>query len=497
MSQLNLNIPVTFDAEAALTISDNIKQRVQNAEAHMTSFEQDAEGFKLFTSYLGEQKSGLVITENDITLSANTTYIKSPGSNVETLFTSNGKIKTNYINADSITATSLHTTGGNSYVDIGAGLITCTGASTNTKIEFGIDAEGNAVLKFIKDDTEIYNLGPNGLISLNFSTKENRFENVSIDNMSSNTILSVYNTTSSNTSIYLPFYRVTSSESATLGNIVTYNVNFNYYRNFGDGSEQNEENVVFYEPISQLFPGSKLLILDLTQLSAYDTYYVFYCGERKIESIINYSDGDGNWSTNKPSYNGKTYKSNSTISNNYLTNTSNYVNNGYYINGDVSINIDPDFVPAFLTLSNETYPAYTITAYNNNNTYVFIDHDNILNVKQFTIYLYNNGLSSQSYTIYCLCGYISNTLINHTWYGSYLSNHIYYTNINGAQGYGTQYIGEPTYGILCSSSGIVYDPYSSDNIGSNITEYLDNYITWLDTNNNPSHEAYEDAEDEA
>ena len=103
MSNLELNVPITFDAAAALDISYNITQRVQDAEGQMTGFEQSAEGFNMFYSYLGEQKSGLIITNNDITLSANKTYIKVPDSDAETLL-QDGKIKTDYISADTIEA---------------------------------------------------------------------------------------------------------------------------------------------------------------------------------------------------------------------------------------------------------------------------------------------------------------------------------------------------------------------------------------------------------
>ena len=484
MSQLELNIPITFDATAALDINTNITQRVSDAEGQITNFEQSAEGFNMFTSYLGEQKSGLIITNNDITLSANKTYIKTPGSNAATLF-ENGKIKTDYINADSITAKSLHTTGGTSTIDISSGLITCTGTSTNTKIEFGIDGNHNAVLKFIKDGNEIYNLGPNGLIALNFSTKENRFENMNADEVSS-TILNCYNTLSTNYNIYLPLFRGTLTESDDYDDSL-FIVNHNYYNNFGANNLQIcDVNTVFYEPIKQLFPSKKLLVLDLTQLTQFDTYYTFLCGERKIESIIQYSDGDGNWSNSKPSYNGKTFKSN-TISNNYLSNSSNYVNNGYYINGNTSTNIDTDFKETQLALQTYQLPEL----YTNGGSHLLISYDqysdcyafmhNILKVCQLTIYLYNNGNHTNTYDVYCLCGYQQSAFTGGKASGAtYSSNQLYYTDYEGTNGYGTNYITNPTEGVLCSRTGVIYT--ADGNIGSTPTEYLNNYTAWLESN---------------
>ena len=482
MSNLELNVPITFDAAAALDISYNITQRVQDAEGQMTSFEQSAEGFNMFYSYLGENKSGLTITNNDITLSANKTYIKTPGSNAETLF-QDGKIKTNYISADSITAKSLHTTGGTSTIDISSGLITCTGTSTNTKIEFGIDGNNNAVLKFIKNGNEIYNLGPNGLIALNFSTKENRFENMNADEVSS-TILNCYNTLTESNNIYLPLFRGTFTESDNSDDSL-FIVNHNYYNNFDNNLQICDVNTVFYEPIKQLFPAKKLLILDLTQLLQFDTYYTFLCGERKIESIIQYCDGDVNWSNTKPSYNGKTFKSN-TISNNYLSNSSNYINNGYYINGDINMPIDSDFKETQLALQTYQLPEL----YTNGGSHLLVSYDqytycyafmfNILKVCQLTIYLYTDGNHTNTYDVYCLCGYQQSAFTNKATYATYSSNQLYYTDYEGTNGYGANYITNPTKGILCSRTGVIYT--ADGNIGSTPTEYLNNYTAWLESN---------------
>ena len=57
---------------------------------------------------------------------------------------------------------------------------------------------------------------------------------------------------------------------------------------------------------------------------------------------------------------------------------------------------------------------------------------------------------------------------------------LYYTDYEGTNGYGTNYITNPTEGVLCSRTGAIYT--ADGNIGSTSTEYLNNYTAWLESN---------------
>ena len=64
MSNINLNIPITFEAGSALQIKEDITQSVQDSYGMLSTFNQSATGFNMFLSYLdstNEHYSGLSI----------------------------------------------------------------------------------------------------------------------------------------------------------------------------------------------------------------------------------------------------------------------------------------------------------------------------------------------------------------------------------------------------------------------------------------------------
>ena len=481
MSNLELNVPITFDAAAALDISYNITQRVQDAEGQMASFEQSAEGFNMFTSYLGEQKSGLTITNNDIILSANKTYIKTPGSNAETLF-QNGKIKTDYISADTIEAKTLKTIGGTGEVDIRNGIIKCSGSQNNsekTEIEFGVDVGGDAILKFKINGTTIYNLGPRGLIMLNVHTEENKFINVGIEtpiiypiNNSSSTKLYI---TSFSTNIY-SFDDTTTPKKLVLS----------------AGTDTSE--ICKFKQINNIIPyntsiNAYMIALKLNDLEEITNCYRYEAGYKQVQNQIQYNDTQ---TSDPPITHLKLFKTTS-------ANVSNYVNDGYYITGDP--------YPSDMTLPLENrydvdiynsgtagyaYPLYILDRSTgdeiSDKQYIWEDTTFI---KVFEIYNVINGIDETSHTIYGFeC--IDNTLLSKR-----ISNNLLvsdnmpiddcasvYDAINN-KNYSQIYQNGDTFGsldgayiILCSPRGaIYYTPYSINT--NNINDVLADYLSWL------------------
>lgn len=506
MSNLELNVPITFDAAAALDISYNITQRVQDAEGQMTSFEQSAEGFNMFYSYLGEQKSGLTITNNDITLSANKTYIKTPGSNAETLF-QDGKIKTDYINADAITAKSLNTTGENSNITINNGLITCNGTATNTKIEFGIDDSQNAVLKFILNDVELYNLGPNGLITLDINLKQPLFSSFKLHNSSNyNSCFSIISTNTN--SYFLPFYTGTlnSSElddpSAPQLSINSFQLDYIYPSTGEIYSDEEIAEFVIYNTISKLAYGNNYAVL--VQFDNNTTsYYNYSCGFKKISNIKKYFiSSESNLLDNEPIYNGKTYKSN-TLTDNYITNTSNYINSGYYVNTSLAYGIGNEYnnlplAPAYYIISGD--PIYLN---NNSNNIRYIMYDNnafavntdALDFRVFNIYYYNNGNVTKTIKGYIICLYtlsnIGNAYVGYS-NNTYWTHNPYYgtggTSCNIIKLAGNNAHNNYAYGLLCSQNGIIYCPTNTQSF------VIDDYVSWLESLEINSGEYEEDEE---
>ena len=167
MSQLELNIPITFEAAAALTINDGIEQKVQNINGEVSRIEQKADNITI-----GVQNAGINIDAHTITLNAETTQIKN-GNTTTAMFTSDGKISANLIDANSIVSDRFETTGNGQYsgnlqkahIVIEDGLFKVFGNAGVANIVIGYDSDsGQAILKYYNNSNEmLYDLGPDGI----------------------------------------------------------------------------------------------------------------------------------------------------------------------------------------------------------------------------------------------------------------------------------------------------------------------------------------------
>lgn len=308
MSNLKLNIPITFEAGAALQIKEDITQSVQNSYGMLTTFNQSATGFNAFVSKLGETKSGLTITENDITLLAETTYIKGPSGTTTRFFTTqNGQasIDTGFLQAIQVTANSLHTTGtdtGNS-IDIANGEIKCNGSQSGSSIVFGINDDGYAVLDFKKNNNVLYSLGPEGLLSADFNDVANSYETKIL-----------YNT-----------------KDIKLHSTPAYGNFFLYFDLSGQMMLQSLQNYAYSLTIIPSHDYNPTII------------YQFKSGYKSVGQAIQYYDTK---TANVPSYNNKLYKCNTSDLNkltgydstsiSFKNNSDNYAD-GVYIDGTIEL----------------------------------------------------------------------------------------------------------------------------------------------------------------
>ena len=538
MSNLKLNIPITFEAGAALQIKEDITQSVLDTKGMLTTFNQSATGFDMFLSYLdstNEHYSGLSINQDKIILDAAYTYIQAPGGGRTEFFsTADGKakIKTDYITADNVTAKSLSTTGGASTVNIDGGTILCESSSTNTRIEFGIDNNGNAVLKFILNDKVLYNLGPGGLALINFTDDDPYYTDFTLQE--NNNYINNFNIISGNTikNYYLPaFTGIFDYSDPELNSADNYSSNFqidDYYidklddtytiRSYEDEvtsytEEISVNNLIIYNNLATIC-GGKYVLVNFNNNTNMTTVYKYTSGVKKIANIIKYYiavDDTDNYLDSKPVYDGKTYKGN-TISDSYITNTNNYIDNNYYITGNAQTTINKSFrvnkypiddyglrfnnydssVP---TISSTPYADY-ISIPTSNSTWslaheYFAVDTRALDIRQFTIHKYVNGNEEQSTYGYYIIVYTDSDLsgktynkqtIGATYGGKYYDSFYAAVNedsqFNGPYSFGTEAIKNiyknklNAYGILCSKDGIIYVP-------SGTTFDIDEYFTFL------------------
>lgn len=166
MSNLNLNIPITVEPTAMLSIhEDNIDRQVQDMYGYMTSIKSTCDNINLSVLTDGIQNAGIDITSYSITLNADKVKI---GDSV--LFDS-GYIKTQLIDVDSIDTTYLYATkldtkvpSGNAYagasLHIEDGNMDFKDADGQLDIAIGIE-NSYAVIKFYKDNVCQYTIGPN------------------------------------------------------------------------------------------------------------------------------------------------------------------------------------------------------------------------------------------------------------------------------------------------------------------------------------------------
>lgn len=349
MSKLNVNIPITFEAGAALNIKDDITSQVQSADSHLTTFNQNAEGFNLFTSYLSENKSGLVINNKQIILSATTTYIQSGSGSPQTLFT-NGKITTDFIQADEVEAKTLKTVNGTGEVDIRSGVITCSGQNKETQIQFGVDDGGNAILNFIRNNSIIYSLGPGGLLRLNFDQIDNSASTIAYKNMQSvqdvNDI--IVQNTNHNNAIFIPMMKCVNYSSGVRINDAA----------IGMASSLEYSKPVKYTRLNEI--RQYLVCIPVSALKRGTTYYKFTAGYKFVqlennEKMIAYLDklaigATGTEASVAPAYDGKTYKAETCVTSvDYASNSANYIDDGYYFSVDINETLlaDDSSVPSF------------------------------------------------------------------------------------------------------------------------------------------------------
>lgn len=194
MSNLQLNVPITFDASAALDINgelNSIKSTVQGYSGDMTTIEQNAGQISLKAQSIanGLQQSGIDINSNQITLKSNSTFIEESNGNKIAAF-ENGKLNASLIDAQTIfannvTTSRLETTGNGNYsqslqkahIVIQDGLFKVFGDGVNPNIVIGYDeTNGYAVLQYYDNNgTLLYDLGPNGIHEIEV-VEENVFE---------------------------------------------------------------------------------------------------------------------------------------------------------------------------------------------------------------------------------------------------------------------------------------------------------------------------------
>lgn len=156
MSQLELNLPITFDAEAALNISTSyINRLVQGTDGSISRLTQSVDNI-----YAGIENCGINLTSYEITL--NSLNVKIGNSAIF----QNGYIIANYINVNNIetenlTATKLDSEdNGGGHIHIEDGTLEVYNPSNSPQIIICIEND-HAVMKFYKNGVCQYTLGPN------------------------------------------------------------------------------------------------------------------------------------------------------------------------------------------------------------------------------------------------------------------------------------------------------------------------------------------------
>ena len=151
MAQLELNLPITFDATAALDISTSyISRLVSGTDGNISRLTQSVNNI-----YAGVENSGINLTSYEITLNADSVYIGN-----STIF-ENGHIKTSYIDAGNVTATKLDSSdNGGGHIHIEDGTLEVYNPNDVPQIIIGIEND-HAVMKFYKNGVCQYTLGPN------------------------------------------------------------------------------------------------------------------------------------------------------------------------------------------------------------------------------------------------------------------------------------------------------------------------------------------------
>lgn len=506
MSNINLNIPITFEAGAALQIKEDITQSVQNSYGMLTTFNQSATGFNMFLSYLDstdEHYSGLSIDQNKIVLDAQYTYIKAPNGSMTEFFTTEdgkAKIKTQYITADNVEAKTLNTIGGKSTVNISAGIIKCQSSSNDSRIEFGIDENNNAVLKFWANGKELYNLGPDGIYRLNFVhdhpalTEIELHENVNSD-MNISPTLSNY---------YLPIYKGAWTDDYA-GNDEAFQISSDY-SNILSGFNVPLRYCGVYTNLGSINGFSGCLISLPSDSNI--TYKKYKCGMKKVEDtlLIKYYIADENEDLldDKPIQDGNVYNYSTSLSKTDIENTANYISDGYYVDfSSYEVDIDDSIIECPVYFPSDTYGLDTQldidgqisnTGYIQNNNYFGILIDAI-DIREFTIYKYENGAKVSDYKGYIIVVYtqndftaVNNALNTDVFDNTYAGSSSYFkyyrfdmsSGLNEVSSLMNRYSDSTTVtGLLCSITGDIWPGTTSAN-----SNYIEDYITWLNNHTN-------------
>ena len=160
MSNLNINIPITVDSSAMISIKeDSISRTVQELgeRINTTNINQTSYNAQLNVIEDGLVQSGIDINSYSITLKSNTIAINN------TLF-QNGYIRANIIDANSIdtsylVASKLDTiSSNNSHIHIEGGIMEVTNPQNQMEIGIGIE-NGLAVMIFYENGVPVYKLG--------------------------------------------------------------------------------------------------------------------------------------------------------------------------------------------------------------------------------------------------------------------------------------------------------------------------------------------------
>lgn len=162
MSELTLNIPVTFESGALLKVNDEcINRIVQNIEGKFSEMTSYANAMSMYVKNNNNDTvsyNGITLTEDKLILDAS--YVKIGGTNFFTLENGKAYIDTSFISASYVSATEMITTNNDIVISINNGIIKAQ-STNNSYIEFGVDNLGYMTLKYVESNGNIkYELSP-------------------------------------------------------------------------------------------------------------------------------------------------------------------------------------------------------------------------------------------------------------------------------------------------------------------------------------------------
>lgn len=161
MAQLELNIPVTFESAALLSVKENcINRLVQNVEGKVSDFTSYANAMSMYVKDNDKVSySGITLTEDKLILDAS--YVKINGVDFFTSDGNNAYINANFITASQVEATHMTSASEDVTITINDGLIKAQSKQNNSYIEIGVDSLGYMTLKYVDSNgNKKYELSP-------------------------------------------------------------------------------------------------------------------------------------------------------------------------------------------------------------------------------------------------------------------------------------------------------------------------------------------------